>query len=160
MPGKRRSAARCRQPALVLEPASAMERVCAINSSRRVRSEERRDALRKRERRATIRARPLSPLALHADKPCRRVAQRGSASALSAGGADLSTTPRGLLVLGGERARQLAQRLLMALIRDLGEVARQFQAHSLALADRLAALAVEAVEEIADGNAEHPGNFV
>jgi hypothetical protein len=62
-------------------------------------------------------------------------------------------------MLGSERARQLAQRLLVPLVRDLGEIARQLQAHPLALADRAAALIVEAFEKIADRDAQHPGDF-
>ena len=38
--------------------------------------------------------------------------------------------------VGRQGARELAQRFLMALVRDLGEVARQFEAHALARADR------------------------
>src|SRR5215472_4273573 len=63
------------------------------------------------------------------------------------------------LVLRGERAGELAQRLLMALVRDLGEVPRQLEAHALALAHRAAALIVEPLEEIADRNAQHAGDL-
>src|SRR6185437_4235783 len=59
------------------------------------------------------------------------------------------------LVLRREGARQLAQRLLMLLVRDLREVARELQAHPLARADRAAALGIEPLEEIGDRHAQH-----
>lgn len=63
------------------------------------------------------------------------------------------------LVLRRERARELAQGLLMALVRDLGEVPRQLEAHALALTDRAPALIIEPLEEIADGDAQDPGDL-
>ncbi len=64
--------------------------------------------------------------------------------------------PAATSVLGCQRARQLTECLLVPLIRDLGEVSRQFQAHALARADRPAGLVAEALEEVADGNAQDP----
>src|SRR5258708_22645118 len=62
-------------------------------------------------------------------------------------------------VLGRQGARQLAQRLLMPLVGDLCEVARELQAHTLARADGTAALIVEALEKIAHGDAEDPSDL-
>src|SRR5579872_711748 len=63
-------------------------------------------------------------------------------------------------MLRRERSRQLAQRLLMPLVRDLGEISRQLETHALTRADGPAALIVEALEEIADGDAQHPRDLI
>ena len=61
--------------------------------------------------------------------------------------------------LGGEHARQLAQRLLVTLVRDLGKVPGELQAHSFARADRAIAVLFETIEKIADRHAEHVGDL-
>jgi len=65
---------------------------------------------------------------------------------------------RGCLI-GGEHARQLAERLLVALVRDLGKVSGEFQAHPFARADRAIAVLLETIEKIADRHAEHVGDL-
>ena len=52
-------------------------------------------------------------------------------------------------------ARELAQRFLVALVRDLGEVARQFEAHALARADGARILPFQPIEEIPDRHAQN-----
>src|SRR5205085_8157337 len=67
--------------------------------------------------------------------------------------------PRPILLggalIGRENAGELAERLLVALIGDLGEVARQFQAHPFARADGASAFALQPVKEVTDRNANH-----
>src|SRR5690606_12643544 len=47
----------------------------------------------------------------------------------------------------------------MTLVGDLGEVAREFQAHSFPRADLAPPFAVEPFEEIGDRDAQHPGDL-
>src|SRR5437762_11235407 len=55
---------------------------------------------------------------------------------------------------------ELAQRLLMALIWDLREIAGEFQAHAFARADRAGALPLQAFKEITDRHAQNLRNLV
>jgi hypothetical protein len=64
----------------------------------------------------------------------------------------------GLLVLvlvGGEGASQLAQCLLVALVRNLRKIARKFETHPFARRDRALIVVRQAVEEVADWHAQH-----
>src|SRR4051812_5778177 len=59
-----------------------------------------------------------------------------------------------------QSARELAKRLLVALVRDLGEVARQFEAHTLARADGARILPFQPIEEIPDRHTQHLRNLI
>src|SRR5947209_3044838 len=63
--------------------------------------------------------------------------------------------PAGLKSVCRQDAGELAQRLLMALIWDLREIAGEFQAHALARADRAGALPLQAFKEITDRHAQN-----
>jgi hypothetical protein len=62
-------------------------------------------------------------------------------------------------VVRSQSPGQLAQRFLMFLVRDLGEVSCEFQTHSFARTDRSATLLVETLEKVAYRHAEDAGNF-
>jgi hypothetical protein len=59
--------------------------------------------------------------------------------------------------IGSERPCELTQSLLVPLVRDLGEVTGELEAHPLARADPTLASVFEPVEKIADRNAKHLG---
>src|SRR5579875_1892766 len=67
--------------------------------------------------------------------------------------------PAAVASVGGQGARQLAQCFLVALVRDLGEVAGQFEAHALARSDAASAVFGQAVKEIADRHAQYLGDL-
>ena len=62
-------------------------------------------------------------------------------------------------MLGRKCARELAQGLLVPFVRNLREVARKFETHAFAGAHRTTTLVVEAFEEVAHRDAQHPGDF-
>src|SRR5215469_17966324 len=61
--------------------------------------------------------------------------------------------------LGGERAGELAERLLMAFVRDLREVARELKAHPLTRRNLPALLGVQPFEEVIDRHAQYVGDL-
>src|SRR4029077_1138310 len=61
--------------------------------------------------------------------------------------------------IGSKRPCKLTQGFLVPFVRDLGEVTSEFEAHPFARADPALASLVEAVEKVADGNAEHLSHF-
>jgi hypothetical protein len=59
----------------------------------------------------------------------------------------------------GQYASELAERLLMPLIRNLREIACELETHAFARRDRPGLLTVEPVEEVVDRHAQHMGNL-
>src|SRR5215472_12552863 len=61
--------------------------------------------------------------------------------------------------LRGERASELAERLLVTLVRDLSKVARELQAHPLTRRDLPTLLGVQPFEEVVHRHAQHVGDL-